>query len=1357
MFNQNRAIIGRILRILGILAMFQAVLTAGVWADPVSLTNFVAYNDLAWFSGQPSGNITTFTTTNGFPAGVPSGGLVDYLTGQTLTAQLTVDGGSGVFASQGLHPAPGTDAYAVFEGKLDATGTISYGTEDLVLTLSALDPAVLYELVLYSDRNNPAYVGVDARNQYATLEGAAGYVNASSPGTTVTTDSTTDDTTVYNAGYNSGNGYVTRFTDIAPGGDGTVVLRLKRDAGNNYYTYANALMLIAGDAEPPAPSVTQWKRWEQALTSTQSYTNPYAEVVLRVTYDGPNGRQLKTYGFWDGGDVFKIRCAFPEPGAWSWHTECSDTANTGLHNQSGTVNVAAYAGTNLLYQRGFLRVSPNGRYLTYGDGTPFFWLGDTGWAGPNKATDSGWQTYVDNRLAKGFTVSQIAIAPTWSGSTDSEGNTPFIGSGVAQWNPVYWQNYEQKVQYANDRGLVLFMVGLMCPTYEFPTFEEAQIFARNVAARFYGNFIMFSPAFDDAIDEFPGLMEGTGRTLRDATKVHLLSNHFGTRPVEENLHNEPWLSFDMFQSGHNSWRGDQQIYYVTSRAREMPLYLRALSPPKPSVNGEAIYELSTSATAQLIRQTAYLTLFSGGAGYTYGASGLWSWSSTWASRMDLPAAYDMGHIRALYDSIDWWRLAPAHGLIENQASAAEDKMVLTATPAGDLAVAYMPDNAEIQVDMTAFRSEVEAKWMSPDTGAYTDITGTIPNTGVHTFTRPGSGDWVLVLTAVDTLTDTAPQVDAGLNKSVSFPRRTTLAGSVSDDLLAGGKLGIRWQQMSGPGTVIFEDPHSVVTEAAFPQDGTYVLRLSADDGAHLVYDEMRVAVDCGHIAFMAYNDLAWADGQPAQDITTLTRGQTGALVDYITGQALGATLAVDTGGSGPVLTQGADPHADTDAGKVFGGIVSCAGVISYSDTDLVMTFSNLDPALAYELVLFANRAGGYTNRFTTATLGSAVSFVNTSSVGAQYAGPGAASATVLSGENTAAGLVVRFGEVRPGSDGVLTLTLSGYEYANALMIKGYDAAGEPQKVGQGAVWRYRKGTAEPAQPPTAWRQLGYDDAGWATGAAPIGYGNAEIVTALDDMQNAYSSVFLRRAFLVMNPALVEELNLWVRYDDGFIVWVNGEEVARVNVAGAEGEFVPYDSFSIENRSSTWSAGLTGADMPVLRAGTNVVAVQVFNRSLSSGDLVIDLDLSVLRSQLSVAQDADQNHMPDDWEAAYLSDLSDPADRTDEADPDNDGMSNLAEWIAGTDPDDETGNLKLETGLSGGQIELRFEALAVSGTGYDGLSRYYALEERAAADLANWTAVAGYDRIQGSGQTVTFLLPGHMAAVPAFHRVKVWLE
>ncbi|MBN1674131.1 MAG: fibronectin type III domain-containing protein [Kiritimatiellae bacterium] len=336
------------------------------------------------------------------------------------------------------------------------------------------------------------------------------------------------------------------------------------------------------------------------------------------------------------------------------------------------------------------------------------------------------------------------------------------------------------------------------------------------------------------------------------------------------------------------------------------------------------------------------------------------------------------------------------------------------------------------------------------------------------------------------------------------------------------------------------------------------------------------------------------------------------------------------------------------------------------------------------------------------------------------------------------------------------------------MVKAYNVAGNSpysnladattlDAVPHEAVWRYRKGTAEASSPPNAWRNAGFNDSGWAQGLTPIGYTDSGLPlgTELADMRGRYTCVFLRRAFTVAEPAAVSELRLSADYDDGFVLWINGSEVGRVNVAGEPGTAVPYDAVAAGNLNSTWTATLTGARMPALRPGANVIAVQLLNRSLSeSGDCLFDMELSVVGSPLSVATDADRNGLPDAWEADRLPDRSDPDGETGSADPDGDGVSNLAEFIAGTDPADEGDTFAVRVELQNGRIVVSFPTVPATGTGYDGCTRHYALEFCTPADTANWLPVPGYTEIMGGGQTVRYTPP---AGEPRLYRARVWLE
>ncbi len=234
-------------------------------------------------------------------------------------------------------------------------------------------------------------------------------------------------------------------------------------------------------------------RWS-SLGREGSLAAVVRELVLGV--EGCKGFQGNGLGFCDGGNSFRIRCLFPEPGQWTWQTTCSDASNAGLHNRSGSVEVAPYSGSNPLYRHGDLRVGDNHRFLAHADGTPFLWIGDTPWAAPMNANLEDLRTYLRDRRDKQFTVLQVFCASGWAGSKDVFGNAPFLGAGLDQPNPAYWQEYEEKVQLANEQGLMVLVVGLMEPVKRYPDPASAQHFARHLVARLMGNFVIFSPSFD---------------------------------------------------------------------------------------------------------------------------------------------------------------------------------------------------------------------------------------------------------------------------------------------------------------------------------------------------------------------------------------------------------------------------------------------------------------------------------------------------------------------------------------------------------------------------------------------------------------------------------------------------------------------------------------------------------------------------------------------------------------------------------------------------------------------------------------------------------------------------------------------
>lgn len=155
-------------------------------------------------------------------------------------------------------------------------------------------------------------------------------------------------------------------------------------------------------------------------------------------------------------------------------------------------------------------------------------------------------------------------------------------------------------------------------------------------------------------------------------------------------------------------------------------------------------------------------------------------------------------------------------------------------------------------------------------------------------------------------------------------------------------------------------------------------------------------------------------------------------------------------------------------------------------------------------------------------------------------------------------------------------------------------------VPAGAVWKYFLGQTAPSTPATAWRQVDFEDSLWPSGPAGFGYGDIGLGTVLSDMHGGYATVYLRKQFSVATVVPSAPVELTIDYDDGFIAYLNGKEVARRNMPTGT---VTYQTFAATAHEvgtpETISLGTAG---DLLRVGKNVLAIEGHNNSLTSSDL-----------------------------------------------------------------------------------------------------------------------------------------------------------
>ena len=184
-------------------------------------------------------------------------------------------------------------------------------------------------------------------------------------------------------------------------------------------------------------------------------------------------------------------------------------------------------------------------------------------------------------------------------------------------------------------------------------------------------------------------------------------------------------------------------------------------------------------------------------------------------------------------------------------------------------------------------------------------------------------------------------------------------------------------------------------------------------------------------------------------------------------------------------------------------------------------------------------------------------------------------------------------------------------------------------------WKYRKGTSEASSPSWQWRTLDFqENEEWIQGQTPIGYGDGDDNTVLTDMRGPsinlsppYSSIYLRRKFIVESGKIPSRLLLRTYIDDGAIIWINGHEVARLNVSKGT---ISHDSTAYSHEAK-WESQIIGRSSLLLNEGENIIAVQALNSSVLSSDFSFDIELKSAPFKVSLveAADAEGRFLPED--------------------------------------------------------------------------------------------------------------------------------
>lgn len=168
----------------------------------------------------------------------------------------------------------------------------------------------------------------------------------------------------------------------------------------------------------------------------------------------------------------------------------------------------------------------------------------------------------------------------------------------------------------------------------------------------------------------------------------------------------------------------------------------------------------------------------------------------------------------------------------------------------------------------------------------------------------------------------------------------------------------------------------------------------------------------------------------------------------------------------------------------------------------------------------------------------------------------------------------------------------------------------------GSSFKYLKGSDAVDLDPT-WINTDFDDSQWSTGNAPLGrYWHNHVGTELADMSGNYTSLFLRTTFTAVNIDTLQDVTFTVNWNDGFVLFVNGTEVARRNVTGS----IAYNTTATEQHKVGEAESFTVSKETInLLEGENVLAVFGCNINKNNFDFLIDVSIQAHPIRLNLPE------------------------------------------------------------------------------------------------------------------------------------------
>ena len=433
------------------------------------------------------------------------------------------------------------------------------------------------------------------------------------------------------------------------------------------------------------------------------------------------------------------------------------------------------------WENGKLKVSDNKRFLQQENGKPFFWLGETAWLLPSRSNRDEVDFFMNETQKNGYNVVQISTLhtlPAMNVYGDWALPDGFNFNNIdkkGEYN--YWQHIDYIVERAKAKGMY---IGIVCVwgnvvQQKQLSVEDAKKYGKFLAERYkkYPN-IVWLIGGDIRGDVQPEVWQALATTIRTIDPDHLMTFHPRGRTISTTwFNNDPWLDFNMFQSGHRRYGqrfgdGDYPIEENTEednwRFVERSL---AEKPLKPVIDGEPSYEDIPHGLhdfderywqAEDVRRYAYWSVFAGSFGHTYGHNSTMQMlrpgyqasfgaKKPWWEALHDPGCQQMKYLKKLVLTVPFFDRIPDQSVITNVNGVQYERVI--ATRGKDYILVYNYTNRLTEIDLTKISGNKKKVWWFNPRNGKIEFIDEFEN-GKHTFINDSGysagNDWVLIVT-----------------------------------------------------------------------------------------------------------------------------------------------------------------------------------------------------------------------------------------------------------------------------------------------------------------------------------------------------------------------------------------------------------------------------------------------------------------------------------------------------------------------------------------------------------------------------------------------------------------------------------